>query len=137
MQLWLIPILPLLGFTLNGLFGRRLSKPIVNVIAVGSVLLSFLWVLKTLNALGVFTSGTSLEEAYKEQSNILQFLKVHPIFDPVRGDPRFKDLVRRVNQVLQQYTAGGSSSPWMQAYRKWLQADLPGQVPPQPLYSGN
>jgi polar amino acid transport system substrate-binding protein len=48
-----------------------------------------------------------------------------------------KDLVRRVNQVLQQYTAGGSSSPWMQAYRKWLQADLPGQVPPQPLYSGN
>jgi TolB-like protein/Tfp pilus assembly protein PilF len=37
-----------------------------------------------------------LEEAYKEQSNLLQFLKVHPIFDPVRDDPRFKDLVRRV-----------------------------------------
>ena len=26
MQLWLIPILPLVGFLLNGLFGRRLSK---------------------------------------------------------------------------------------------------------------
>jgi tetratricopeptide (TPR) repeat protein len=37
-----------------------------------------------------------LEEAYKEQSNILQFLKVHPFFDPVRDDPRFKDLLRRI-----------------------------------------
>jgi TolB-like protein/Tfp pilus assembly protein PilF len=37
-----------------------------------------------------------LERAYKEQSNILQFLKVHPYFDPIRGDPRFADLVRRV-----------------------------------------
>jgi TolB-like protein/Tfp pilus assembly protein PilF len=37
-----------------------------------------------------------LEQAYKEQSNILQYLKVHPIFDPVRNDPRFPDLVRRV-----------------------------------------
>jgi len=36
-----------------------------------------------------------LEQAYKEQSNILQFLKVHPYFDPIRGDPRFADLVRR------------------------------------------
>jgi TolB-like protein len=37
-----------------------------------------------------------LEEAYKEQSNILQFLKVHPIFDPIRHDPRFADLLHRV-----------------------------------------
>jgi len=36
-----------------------------------------------------------LEQAYKEQSNILQFLKVHPYFDPIRSDPRFADLVRR------------------------------------------
>src|SRR6266403_1041389 len=37
-----------------------------------------------------------LQEAYKEQSNILQFLKVHPFFDPFRDDPRCKDLLRRI-----------------------------------------
>ncbi len=37
-----------------------------------------------------------LEQAYKEQSNILQFVKTHPYFDPIRSDPRFADLVRRV-----------------------------------------
>jgi TolB-like protein/Tfp pilus assembly protein PilF len=37
-----------------------------------------------------------LERAYQEQSQILQFLKVHPYFDPLRDDPRFKDLLRRV-----------------------------------------
>jgi TolB-like protein/DNA-binding winged helix-turn-helix (wHTH) protein/Tfp pilus assembly protein PilF len=37
-----------------------------------------------------------LEEAYKERSNMLQFVKVHPLFDPLRGDPRFIDLLHRV-----------------------------------------
>jgi pentatricopeptide repeat protein len=37
-----------------------------------------------------------LEQAYKEKSNILQFLLTHPYFDPIRGDPRFADLVHRV-----------------------------------------
>ena len=60
MQLWLIPILPLAGFVLNGLFGRRSPKTIINAVAVGSVLLSFLWVLKTLSALGVFSGGNAL-----------------------------------------------------------------------------
>ena len=47
MQLWLIPIFPLAGFLINGIFGRRFSKSLVNTVAVGSVLLSFLWVVKT------------------------------------------------------------------------------------------
>ena len=37
-----------------------------------------------------------LDQAYKEQSNILQFLKSHPYFDPIRSDPRFAELLRRV-----------------------------------------
>jgi tetratricopeptide (TPR) repeat protein len=37
-----------------------------------------------------------LERAYQEQSNILQLIKVYPYFDPLRGDPRFVDLVHRV-----------------------------------------
>jgi hypothetical protein len=39
------------------------------------------------------------ERAYQGQEGILQWLKVHPFFDPVRDDPRFKDLLRRVGLV--------------------------------------
>ena len=52
MQLWLIPVFPLAGFLLNGLFGRRFSKAVINTIAIGSVLLSLAWVVKTLLGLG-------------------------------------------------------------------------------------
>jgi TolB-like protein/Tfp pilus assembly protein PilF len=37
-----------------------------------------------------------LDKAYQEQSNIMGLIKVHPYFDPLRGDPRFKELVHRV-----------------------------------------
>jgi TolB-like protein/Tfp pilus assembly protein PilF len=37
-----------------------------------------------------------LERAYQEKSNILSFVKTHPYFDPIRNDPRFADLVRRI-----------------------------------------
>jgi TolB-like protein/DNA-binding winged helix-turn-helix (wHTH) protein len=37
-----------------------------------------------------------LERAYQEQSNMLQLIKVHPYFDPLRGDPRFAELLHRV-----------------------------------------
>jgi NADH-quinone oxidoreductase subunit L len=63
-QLWLIPLLPLAGFALNGLFGRRFPKAVINAIAVGSVLLAFLWALKSLSALGAFSGG--LEETHVE-----------------------------------------------------------------------
>ena len=60
MALWLIPIFPFIGFLINGLFGRRSPKSLVGAVAVGSVTLSFLWVLKTLSGLG------GLEEKYIE-----------------------------------------------------------------------
>ena len=37
-----------------------------------------------------------LERAYQEKSGGLQYLKVDPVFDPVRKDPRFADLQHRV-----------------------------------------
>jgi NADH-quinone oxidoreductase subunit L len=52
MQLWLIPLLPLAGFLINGIFGRRFSKSLVNLFAIGSVALAFAWVVKTLLGLG-------------------------------------------------------------------------------------
>ena len=36
------------------------------------------------------------EKAYAEHSNLLTSLKVNPAFDPLRTDPRFQDLMRRV-----------------------------------------
>jgi NADH-quinone oxidoreductase subunit L len=56
MQLWLIPILPLAGFAINGLFGRRFPKALINTIAISSVVLSFAWVLKTLFSVDLSTS---------------------------------------------------------------------------------
>src|ERR1700693_5706406 len=41
-HLWIIPLLPLLGATVNGLFGRTWPNKIVNSVAVGTTGLSFL-----------------------------------------------------------------------------------------------
>ena len=38
----------------------------------------------------------SLEEAYRAHDIQLQYLGVEPGFDPLRADPRFADLMRRV-----------------------------------------
>ena len=46
MHLWIIPALPFVGFLINGIFGRKLSKPVINLIAVLSVVLSFALVMK-------------------------------------------------------------------------------------------
>ena len=51
---------PLAGFLINGIFGRRFSKGLVNTVAIGSVVLAFAWVLKTILALG------DLNTAYTE-----------------------------------------------------------------------
>ena len=35
--LWLIPLLPLMGSALNGIFGKRFPKPLISAIACGSM----------------------------------------------------------------------------------------------------
>ncbi|HZQ53741.1 MAG TPA: NADH-quinone oxidoreductase subunit L [Bryobacteraceae bacterium] len=44
MNLWLIPFFPLIGFLLNGLFGKRLSKSLINMFAIGSVAISLIYI---------------------------------------------------------------------------------------------
>ncbi len=39
---WLIPVFPLIGFLINGLFGRKLPKKVVGIVGSGAILLSFL-----------------------------------------------------------------------------------------------
>ncbi|MDD5543788.1 MAG: NADH-quinone oxidoreductase subunit L [Acidobacteriia bacterium] len=41
--LWLIPLFPLIGSVVNGVFGRRFSKALVNVFALATTGASFLW----------------------------------------------------------------------------------------------
>jgi TolB-like protein/DNA-binding winged helix-turn-helix (wHTH) protein/Tfp pilus assembly protein PilF len=40
---------------------------------------------------------TFLERAYEEEDPALFWLKMSPLFDPLRTEPRFQDLLRRVN----------------------------------------
>jgi NADH-quinone oxidoreductase subunit L len=47
LHLWLIPILPLIGAAINGLFGRRFPQRVVNIIALafpGAALVQALWI---------------------------------------------------------------------------------------------
>ncbi len=60
MNLWLIPILPFCGFLITGIFGRRMPKALVNLFAVGSVALAFIWVLRVVSGL------MPLDHAYVE-----------------------------------------------------------------------
>src|SRR5688500_12530687 len=60
-HLWLIPVLPLAGAAINGRLGRRVPKAAINAVALGSVVLSFRWVVKPLLGLG------SMETAHVER----------------------------------------------------------------------
>ena len=46
-QLWLIPLLPLLGAAVNGLLGRSRSRRFVSTVGVGSIALSCAWAFLT------------------------------------------------------------------------------------------
>ena len=55
-------------------------RPFINHFAWCHALQAFLW----------------LEKAYDERTNSLAYLKVDATWDPLRSDPRFADLVRRI-----------------------------------------
>jgi NADH-quinone oxidoreductase subunit L len=66
--LFIIPLLPLLGFLFNGLFGTHVDKKVSGWIAVFAALGSFLWALMAVNALGTMTDVA-------ETRNVL-----HPVY---------------------------------------------------------
>ncbi len=41
--IWMIPLFPAAGFLINGLFGKKLPKPVVASIAAGAVLIAFIF----------------------------------------------------------------------------------------------
>jgi len=55
------------------------------------------WIAITYVALGEKDAAfAELEKAYQEHDWYLPRLKTDPFMDPLRDDPRFKDLVRRI-----------------------------------------
>ena len=61
---WLIPLIPGLGAIINGLFGKGFSKPVVNTVGVGSVVLAFL--LAVVCFLGIFVGGAGAVEVREQ-----------------------------------------------------------------------
>ncbi len=72
MNLWLIPLFPLIGFVLNGILGRRVSKQLINVIGIGSVAASFLYVVALLLKLSPLSTPYSGHYFTWIQSGFLQ-----------------------------------------------------------------
>ena len=52
-----------------------------------------------------------LQKAYSEHSGVLVTIKVDPHYDPLRDDPRFQDLLRRVGLADSHTTAKSTSKP--------------------------
>src|SRR5882724_9548154 len=63
--IWLVPLLPLAGAAINGLFGRkfRFSEKLIGGIAVGSIALSFLITLAAVYSYA-FSSHAIFPETY-------------------------------------------------------------------------
>src|SRR3954471_6189747 len=65
LNLWLIPLLPLMGATINGLFGKRFSRKLVATVALAFTAASFAWAAVTaVRFLGLPTEQIPYVEHY-------------------------------------------------------------------------
>jgi len=72
MQLiWLIPVMPLLGFLINGLGRKQLSKTIAGIIGSGTVLLSFL-----ISVAVFFSVKEGYADSYRGVTHYFDFIDV-------------------------------------------------------------
>jgi len=56
LHLWLIPLLPLMGATINGLLGKRFSRPVVSAVALifsGAALTQAAWIISQYSSLSL------------------------------------------------------------------------------------
>jgi NADH-quinone oxidoreductase subunit L len=60
--IWIIPLFPAVGFVINGLFGKRMPKTAVAVIACGAVLLAFIF------AVGAVVQLTHLDPEHRSHT---------------------------------------------------------------------
>ncbi|HET8715235.1 MAG TPA: NADH-quinone oxidoreductase subunit L [Holophagaceae bacterium] len=82
---WLIPVLPLLGFLLNLLFGKRAGKGFVSAAGVGSVALAFVLSLVAFKAM-LAAPGHRLEIGYGEWMGAGAFsVPLGFVIDPLSG----------------------------------------------------
>ncbi len=63
--IWLIPLFPAAGFIINGLFGKRMPKAAVSVIASGAVLLAFVLAAGAVYQLSQLPAGPEREHVVK------------------------------------------------------------------------
>jgi len=72
------------------LLGELKKRQLTNYVPAGAFVNAYL-------GLGDYEQAFIwLDRAFQERANVLEYVKVHPFFDPLRGDPRFKELVHRV-----------------------------------------
>jgi NADH-quinone oxidoreductase subunit L len=101
---WLIPILPLLGSAFLGLFGKKIGKPLVAVVAVSAVAASFVLALAALFAMQA-APGQRIELTYFEWMSV-DTLRV-PMgltIDPLSGIMAL--LVSGISSLIHLYSVG-------------------------------
>src|SRR6186713_687418 len=82
--IWIIPLFPAVGFAINGLFGKRMPKTVVAVIACGAVLLAFIF------ALGAVLQLSHLEPEHRSHTvNVYEWINAGDAHTSEGGLARF------------------------------------------------
>jgi Flp pilus assembly protein TadD len=74
----------------RAILARLASRPNARRVAAANIAIGYIGIGENATAL------SWLATAYGEHSQALTYLKIDPVYDPLRGDPRFADLLQRV-----------------------------------------
>src|SRR5688572_2481708 len=82
--IWLIPLFPVAGFIINGLFGKRMPKTAVGTIAAGAVLISFIFA-----AGAVYQLSQLPEHERSHQVTVYEWINAGPAVTTVGQETSF------------------------------------------------